>query len=150
MKELAYKSASELIRGYKAGHFSPLEVLDAVLDRVDECEGRINAWRLIDRRRARRRARASAARWTKGTPCGLLDGVPTAIKDVTETKDWPTLNGSLAINASGPWSVDAIVVERLKAHGAVILGKTETPEYAWRGITESELHGVTHNPWNLD
>ena len=110
MKELAYKSASELIRGYKAGHFSPLEVLNAVLDRVDECEGRLNAWRLIDRRRARRRARASAARWTKGSPCGLLDGVPTAIKDVTETKDWPTLNGSLAINASGPWSVDAIVV----------------------------------------
>ena len=150
MKELAYKSASELITGYKTGRFSPLEVLDAVLDRVDECEGRLNAWRLIDRRRARRRAQASAARWAKGTPCGLLDGVPTAIKDVTETKDWPTLNGSLAINASGPWSVDAIVVERLKAHGAVILGKTETPEYAWRGITESELHGVTHNPWNLD
>ena len=56
MKELAYKSASELIRGYKTGRFSPLEVLDAVLDRVDECEGRLNAWRLIDRRRARRRA----------------------------------------------------------------------------------------------
>ena len=150
MKNLAYKSASELIRGYKTGRFSPLEVLDAVFDRIDECEGRLNAWRLIDRRRARRRARASTARWAMGTPCGLLDGVPTAIKDVTETKDWPTLNGSLAINPGGSWSVDAIVVERLKAHGAVLLGKTETPEYAWRGVTESQLHGVTRNPWNLN
>ena len=150
MKELSFKSASELVRGYKTGRFSPLEVLDAVLDRVDECEYRLNAWRLIDRKRARRRARASEVRWAKGKPCGLLDGVPAAIKDVTETKDWPTLNGSLSINPRGPWNVDAVVVERLKSHGAVILGKTETPEFAWRGITESELHGVTRNPWNPD
>jgi len=150
MKELSFKSASELVRGYKTGRFSPLEVLDAVLDRVNECEDRLNAWRLIDRKRARRRARESEVRWAKGKPCGLLDGVPAAIKDVTETKDWPTLNGSLAVNPRGPWNVDAVVVERLKAHGAVILGKTETPEFAWRGITESKLHGVTRNPWNPD
>ena len=147
---LAFKSAAQLVRGYKAHRFTPLDVLAAVLARVDECEPQVNAWRLVDRRRARRVAQASTRRWADGHPCGLLDGVPVAIKDVTETRGWPTLNGSLAIDPKGPWPVDAIVVERLKAHGAVILGKTQTPEFAWRGITESALHGVTRNPWNLD
>jgi aspartyl-tRNA(Asn)/glutamyl-tRNA(Gln) amidotransferase subunit A len=145
---LAYKSASALLAGYKAKRFTPLEALDAVLARIAQCDPTLNAFRLVDVRRAKRAARASTERWARGEPSGRLDGVPVAIKDVTETKGWPTLNGSLAIDPKGPWREDAVVVERFRAHGAVLIGKTETPEYAWRGITESKLHGVTRNPWN--
>ena len=147
-EELAYKSAAALISGYRAKRFTPLEVLAELLARIEALEPTLNAWQLVDPVRARRAARASAKRWAKGEPRGLLDGVPVAIKDVTETRGWPTLNGSLAIDPKGPWTEDAIVVERFRDHGAVIVGKTTTPEFAWKGTTDSKLHGITRNPWN--
>ena len=149
-QNLADKSAGSLLKGFAAKRFSPLEALDAVLARIETRQPTLNAFQLIDVRKARRAAHASTARWTKGHPAGQLDGVPIAIKDVTETKGWPTLNGSLAIDPKGPWKEDAVVVERFRASGAVIVGKTATPEFAWRGITESEVHGITRNPWNPD
>ena len=149
-QDLADKSAVSLLQGFAAKRFSPSEVLDAALARIDARQPVLNAFQLIDVKKARRAARASTERWTKGHPGGALDGVPIAIKDVTETKGWPTLNGSLAVDPKGPWHEDAVVVERFRASGAVIVGKTTTPEYAWRGITESEVHGVTRNPWNPD
>ena len=147
-QDLAYKSAAALLDGFAKKRFSPSEVLDAVLVRIDVCEPTLNAFQLIDVKSARRAARASTERWAKARPGGALDGVPVAIKDVTETKGWPTLNGSLAIDPKGPWREDAVVVERFRASGAVIIGKTTAPEFAWRGITESEVHGITRNPWN--
>ena len=147
-QNLADKSAAALLKGFAARRFSPSEVLDAVLARIDVRQPVLNAFQLLDVRKARRAALVSTERWAKGRPGGALDGVPIAIKDVTETKGWPTLNGSLAVDPKGPWNEDAVVVERLRASGAVIVGKTTTPEYAWRGITESAVHGVTRNPWN--
>ena len=147
--DLAYATASELVAGYRARRFSPTEAIDAVLARIDAVEPRVNAWQLVDAAAARRAARASGARWAKGRPRGLLDGVPVAIKDVTETRGWPTRNGSLAVDPRGPWEEDAVVTERFRAHGAVLLGKTATPEFAWKGHTRSALAGVTRNPWNL-
>ena len=147
---LVTMSAAALVSGYRARRFTPLDVLDATLGRIEALEPLLNAWQLVDARAARREARASARRWAAGAPAGLLDGVPVAIKDVTETRGWPTLNGSLAISREGPWPDDAIVVERLRAHGAVIVGKTTTPEFAWKGTTDSRLHGITRNPWNPD
>ena len=146
--DLVYKSAAALISGYRAKRFTPTEVLAAVLARIEALEPTLNAWQLVDAEQALRAARASARRWTKGEPRGLLDGVPVAIKDVTETRGWPTLNGSLAIDPKGPWQEDAITVERFRAHGALIVGKTTTPEFAWKGTTDSKLHGITRNPWN--
>ena len=148
--ELVFKSAADLVAGYRTKRFTPLEVLDAVLARIEALEPTLNAYQLLDAPRARRAARASAKRWARGEPRGLVDGVPVAIKDVTETKGWPTLNGSLAIDRRGPWNEDAIVVERFHAHGAVIVGKTATPEFAWKGTTDSKLNGITRNPWNPD
>lgn len=148
--DLVYMSAAALVSGYRGKRFTPLDVVDATLDRIEALEPRLNAWQLVDARAARRDARASARRWAAGEPAGHLDGVPVAIKDVTETRGWPTLNGSLAISPEGPWPDDAIVVERLRAHGAVIIGKTTTPEFAWKGTTDSKLHGITRNPWNPD
>ena len=147
---LADKSATQLLSGFKAKRFTPIEVLDAVASRIHQCNPLLNAFQLLDLTAARRAARVSATRWAKGQPRGLLDGVPIAIKDVTETKGWPTLNGSTTVDPKGPWREDAVVVERFRAHGAVIIGKTATPEFAWRSITESKLNGVTRNPWNPD
>ena len=147
-EELVYKSAAALMSGYRAGRFTPQDVLAAVLARIEALEPTLNAWQLVDPDQAVRAARASARRWAKGEPRGLLDGVPIAIKDVTETRGWPTLNGSLAVDPKGPWTEDAIVVERFRRHGAVIVGKTTTPEFAWKGTTDSKLHGITRNPWN--
>ena len=147
-QNLADMSAHAMVKGFGAKRFSPTEVLEAVLNRIAQRQPTLNAFQLVDEKKARRAARASTERWTKGRPNGLLDGVPVAIKDVTETNGWPTLNGSLAVDPKGPWREDAVVVERFRASGAVIVGKTTTPEFAWRGITESEVHGVTRNPWN--
>ena len=147
-QNLADKSAASMLDGFAAKRFSPSEVLDAGLARIDARQPALNAFQLIDKKSARRAALASSERWTKGRPGGALDGVPVAIKDVTETKGWPTLNGSLAVDPKGPWKEDAVVVERFRASGAIIVGKTTTPEFAWRGITESEVHGITRNPWN--
>jgi aspartyl-tRNA(Asn)/glutamyl-tRNA(Gln) amidotransferase subunit A len=150
MSELYFKTATQLARGYRRGDCSPVEVINAVLARIDHCESQLNAWRLVDKKRARVQARASEKRWFKGEPRGVLDGVPVAIKDVTETKIWPTRNGSLVPERRSQTRVDAIVVERLKREGAILLGKTQTPEFAWLGVTQSALHGITRNPWNTD
>ena len=83
-----------------------------------------------------------------GQPRGLLDGVPVSIKDIILTKCWPTLRGSKTVDAKGPWNDDAPVTARLREHGAVLLGKTTTPEFGWKGVTDSPLTGVTRNPWN--
>ena len=81
-------------------------------------------------------------------PRGRLDGVPTAIKDLLLTAGWPTLRCSKAIDRAQPWDEDAPAVARLREHGAVLLGKTTTPEFGWKGVTDSSLTGITRNPWN--
>ncbi|MDN5852088.1 MAG: amidase, partial [Actinomycetia bacterium] len=74
-------------------------------------------------------------------------GVPTSIKDIFLTRDWPTLRGSQLIDGAGPWPEDAPAVARLRESGAVFLGKTTTPEFAWKGVTDSVRFGATGNPW---
>ena len=74
--------------------------------------------------------------------------MPTSIKDALWTRGWPTLRGSWLIDEAGPWDEDAPSVARLRETGAVLLGKTTTPEYSWKGVTDSPRYGVTGNPWN--
>ncbi|MGH6915604.1 MAG: amidase, partial [Geminicoccales bacterium] len=95
-------------------------------------------------------ARASEARWLRGEPCGLVDGVPATIKDLILTRGWPTLRGSKAIAAGQPWDEDAPATARLREQGAVLLGKTTTPEFGWKAVTDCALTGITRNPWDLD
>src|SRR3989442_732753 len=80
---------------------------------------------------------------------GLVDGVPTTIKDIVLTKGWPTLRGSLLSKRDQPWNEDAPAVARLREHGAVFLGKTTTPEFGWKALGDSPLTGITRNPWSL-
>jgi aspartyl-tRNA(Asn)/glutamyl-tRNA(Gln) amidotransferase subunit A len=146
--DLALLPATELLAGYRARRFSPFEVVAAVLDRIDRHDGDLNAFRLVDAPAARAAAQASEARWQRGEPQGLLDGVPTTVKDLVLTKGWSTLRGSHAISPDQPWDEDAPSVARLREAGAILLGKTTTPEFGWKGVTDSPLTGVTRNPWD--
>ncbi len=148
--ELGYTSATELLRRYRAKQLSPLEVTQAALARIGELNPRLNAYCLVDAEGALSAARASEARWMKGEPLGALDGVPASIKDLILTRGWPTLRGSRTVDRAGPWLEDGPATARLREHGAVLLGKTCTPEFGWKGVTDSALSGITRNPWNLE
>jgi aspartyl-tRNA(Asn)/glutamyl-tRNA(Gln) amidotransferase subunit A len=143
-------SARELVAGYAARSLSPVEVTRATLERIDALNPRINAYCLVDHESAWAAARASEARWMQGRPLGRLDGVPTSIKDLILTRGWPTLRGSRTIDPDQAWEDDAPATARLREAGAVLLGKTTTPEFGWRASTDSALTGITRNPWNTD
>ena len=140
--------AVELVEGYRRKALSPVEVTQASLDAIDSYDATVNAFVLVDQEGALAAAKESEARWHAGEPLGPGDGVPTSIKDALWTRGWPTLRGSAVIDAAGPWDEDAPSVARLRETGAVILGKTTTPEYSWKGVTDSLKYGVTGNPWD--
>ena len=146
--DLAFFSATELVAAYRDKRLSPLEAVEASLARIQAHNGLLNAFCLVDGESALASARESEARWAKGEPLGLLDGVPIAVKDIILTKGWPTLRGSKTIDADQPWDEDAPVTARLRESGAVLLGKTTSCEFGWKGVTDSPLTGVTRNPWN--
>ncbi len=146
--ELCSLSATEMVDGYRKKSFSPVEVTKAVLERIERLNPVLNAFVLVGRKEALAAAKASEARWRAKHPMGQLDGVPVSIKDLILTKGWPTLRGSKTVDPKGPWNDDAPCVARLREHGAVILGKTTTPEFGWKGVTDSPLTGITRNPWN--
>ena len=143
-------SAAELSAAFDACELSPVEVTQGCLARIEALDGRINAFCHLDDAAALAMAGESEARWLAGTPKSPLDGVPVAIKDLLLTKGWPTRRGSLTVDAKGPWNDDAPCVARLREAGAVLIGKTTTPEFGWKGSTDSPLTGITRNPWNLD
>jgi len=140
-------SAAELSAGYAQGSLSPVEVTTSALARISRLNPKVNAFVLVDEEVALASAKESEARWRAGRSLGPADGVPTSVKDIFLTKGWPTLRGSSLIDAAGPWLEDAPVVARLRAAGAVLLGKTTTPEFAWKGVTDSIRFGATGNPW---
>lgn len=146
--ELTRFSANRLIAAYRRKEISPVEVTQAVLDGIEAFDPAVNAFCVVDAEGAMDAARASEARWLSGEPMGLVDGVPTTIKDIVLAAGWPTLRGSLSTEAKQDWNDDAPVTARLREHGAVLLGKTTTPEFGWKGVTDSPLTGITRNPWN--
>jgi aspartyl-tRNA(Asn)/glutamyl-tRNA(Gln) amidotransferase subunit A len=146
-QDLCALSATELVDLYRKRELSPVEVAAAVRRRIGDLNPVVNAFNLVSDR-LEDDARESEARWAKGAPKGLLDGVPVSVKDLLLTRGWPTLRGSKTIDARGPWNDDAPAVARLREHGALLLGKTTTPEFGWKGATDSPLHGITRNPWN--
>jgi len=149
-EELGYLGATEMVARYRARDLSPAELTDAVLARITRLNPAINAFCLVDAEGALAAARESERRWGRGEPLGPLDGVPVSVKDLLLTRGWPTLRGSRTIDPAGPWNEDAPAVARLRESGAVLLGKTTTPEYGWKGVTDSPLTGYTRNPWNLE
>ena len=148
MNEIEWMSATDLLAAYADGALSPVEVADHLLDRTERLDPVLNAWCHIDRDETLAQARASADRWATGAPMGRLDGVPVGVKDVFLTKGWPTRKGSSTVDVDQPWPDDAPTVSALRRHGAVLLGKTTTPELGWKGVTDSPATGVTRNPWD--
>jgi aspartyl-tRNA(Asn)/glutamyl-tRNA(Gln) amidotransferase subunit A len=149
MADIAAMNAPELSGHFHGKTLSPVEVTKTLLNRIASLDGNVNAFCLIDAEATLAQAKASEARYMKGESLSALDGVPVAIKDLLWTRGWPTLRGSRAINPGQPWNEDAPAVARLREAGAVLLGKTTTPEYGWKGVTDSPLTGVTRNPWDL-
>ncbi len=145
--DLCALSAAELVELFRKHAVSPVEVANAVLKRIEELNPALNAFDLVAAD-STESARQSESRWLRGEPKGLLDGVPVSIKDILLTKGWPTLRGSKTVDPKGPWNDDAPAVARLREHGAVLLGKTTTPEFGWKGVTDSPLTGITRNPWD--
>ena len=150
--DLTQRPAHELLQLYRSGQASPVEVTQAVLARIERLNPQINAFCVVDPDAALASARASEARWqahrSSGAPVGELEGVPTTIKDLILTRGWPTLRGSRTIDPQQAWDVDAPATARLREAGAVLLGKTTTPEFGCKGETNSPATGITRNPWN--
>ena len=146
--DLADCTATELLHLYRTRQASPVEATSAVFARIDRLDGELNAFCFLSPELAAQAASASRDRWTRGQPCGPLDGVPVSIKDLILTRDMPTLRGSHTVDANQAWEVDAPASARLREAGAVIFGKTCTPEFGCKGETNSPRSGITRNPWN--
>ena len=147
-KRLNWLSASKLNNGFSGKKFSAVDVARSCLEQVYTYDAAVNAMVHLDEKTTLAMAEASARRWKKGEPLSPLDGVPVLIKDILLTKGWPTLRGSKTVSRDGPWDVDAPAVARLREAGAVFIGLTTTPEFGWKGVTDSPLTGITRNPWN--
>ena len=148
-RDLCFTPATELIRLYRARRVSPLEVMEAVLARIDAVNPRVNAYVTLARESALARSaegdgRAPAPRRARPP----LHGVPVSIKDLTPTKGIRTTWGSKIYEHHVP-AEDALSVARLKAAGAIVVGKTNTPEFGAGGNTFNAVFGATRNPWNL-
>lgn len=141
LPDLADCTATELLQLYKSGQASPVEATRTVLARIDRLNPQLKAFCLVAHESAMQAAQDSEARWQRfrqtGEPCGELDGVPVSIKDLILTQGMPTLRGSHTVDANQPWDVDAPASARLREAGAVILGKTNTPEFGCKGETNS-------------
>lgn len=139
---------AEILKLYEKKRLSPVEVTQGCLKQVLKYNPILNALCHMDERLALHQAKASERRWQKGAPLGLLDGIPVTLKDTVNVKGWPTRIGSKTTSAL-PQRDDSPQVARLRESGAVFIGKTTTPEYGHKGVTDSPLTGVTRNPWNL-
>ena len=146
--DICYLPATELLKHYRRKSLSPVEVTRAVLARIEAVDPHVNAFCLVDAEAALTAARASEARWMQREPRGMVDGIPATVKDLILSEGWPTLRGSKTVARNQNWPEDAPAVARLREEGAVLLGKTTTPEYGWKGVTDSPLTGITRNPWD--
>ncbi|MDH2374068.1 amidase [Cobetia sp. 3AK] len=146
--QLPELTAIDALALFRRGELSPVELTRDCLERIDTLNPKINAFVHIAHDGAMKAAKDAETRWMKGTPCGPLDGIPTTLKDLTLSRGMPTRYGSATTSPDGGSDVDAPVAASLRKAGAVFLGKTASPEYGWKGVTDNPLHGVTRNPWN--
>jgi aspartyl-tRNA(Asn)/glutamyl-tRNA(Gln) amidotransferase subunit A len=147
--ELAFMSAVELAQNIRNKKVSSLEATENFFQRIDQLDSQLHSYLTLCRDQALADARAADAAVQEGTKLGPLHGVPISIKDLETTKGVVTTMGSAIFKDRVP-DMDSIVVERIKAAGAIILGKTNTPEFGQSGTTENKLGEPCRNPWNTD
>jgi aspartyl-tRNA(Asn)/glutamyl-tRNA(Gln) amidotransferase subunit A len=146
--DVVWRSAVECASRIRRKELSPVELTDAALARIDALNPKVNAFCLVAHDAARRAAREAEIAVMKGEPLGVLHGVPVSVKDVLFTRGLRTTGGSRLFADLVP-EHDTVAVARLKAAGAVVLGKTTTSEFGYEAVTHSPMFGVTRNPWNL-
>jgi len=148
--DLKVMTAVELVQLFEWKTLSPVEVCQQILTSAHDVNGDVNAFSRINDERALDAAKASEKRWMDGEALSPIDGVPVTVKDIMPCKDWPTFKGSNSIADDQALDEDAPAVQRLREHGAVLIGATTTPEFGWKGVTDSPRTGITRNPWNTD
>ncbi len=146
--ELCYLPASQLAAAIRTKELSAVEVCDAILYRIERLNPTLNAYCTVIAEIAREAARKAESAVMRSEPLGALHGVPFSLTDLTPTKGIRTTYGSKIFEYHIS-DQDAILVERLRAAGAVLLGKTNTPEFGCKGFTDNKIFGATYNPWNL-
>ena len=146
--EICRMSVLQMADAVKTKRLSPVEIVDAVLHRIEQLNPEVNAYCTLVAENARRQAKEAEAAVMREEALGPLHGVPISIKDLIFTKGIRTTGGSKIYQDFVPQQ-DAIAIERLKAAGAIVIGKTNTSEFGWVGITDNPLFGATRNPWNL-
>src|SRR5687768_7715183 len=136
--------ATAIAEQVRRSDVSPVEIVRDALARIERDDADLNAHTVLFPERA-----LEEARHLEADPAGPLCGVPFTVKDVTWVAGAPATNGSRAL-ADFVAPADAVVVERMRAAGAILVGKTNNPEFCLRGVTENEVYGVTRNPWDRD
>lgn len=147
--ELCWTPAAELTKLIRRKAVSPVEAVDAVLERIERVNPSVNAYVTVTAEAAREAARAAGQAVARGEGLGPLHGVPYSLKDLTPTRGIRTTMGSKIFEHYVP-DEDAILVERLRAAGAILLGKTNTPEFGCKPFTDNRIFGATRNPWARD
>jgi Asp-tRNA(Asn)/Glu-tRNA(Gln) amidotransferase A subunit family amidase len=148
--EVCYRPAVDLARDIATRRVSPVEVIDVYLRRISRLNPRLNAYCTLGADEAREAAKRAESAVVRGERLGPLHGVPVSIKDLIVTRGLRTTRGSRLFERAPVPEHDAPVVERLRAAGAIVLGKTNTPEFGWKGTTDNPLFGLTRNPWSLE
>lgn len=138
-------SFAELRELYRTQQTDPVAVTESALAHAHAFNDEYNAFALIDDEGARQAAGAAAARWRAGQPLSAIDGMVVGVKEFAAVTGWPTRRGSL-LTPDTPATQDSMFVSRLRAAGAILLGKTRAPELNWKGVTDSPGFGITRNP----
>jgi Asp-tRNA(Asn)/Glu-tRNA(Gln) amidotransferase A subunit family amidase len=147
MSLLHYKPATELVQLIRAREISPTELMEETLRRIEATNPQINAFVALRSEEAMGEAKAMTERMASGGEIPPLAGIPLGVKDMEDVKEMVTSFGSVPYK-NNVARLDSIQVARLKAAGAIVVGKTNTPEFAFTGFTKNRLFGVTRNPWN--
>jgi aspartyl-tRNA(Asn)/glutamyl-tRNA(Gln) amidotransferase subunit A len=149
MEEIIALSAAQLAEAYRARTLSPVEVVDALAERIERLDSDLGAFTTLCLDRARAEAAAAEAAYRGGTQARPLEGVPFGVKDLFDTAEVRTTYGSPMFSDHVP-ERDAEAVRRVRAAGAILLGKTQTHEFAWGITSVNELMGTSLNPWATD
>ena len=147
--DLLFMPAVKAAALISAGKLSPVDYVDTVLKAIERAQPTLNCFRVVMAEEAKRDAKAAEAAVTRGDRLGPLHGVPVSIKDLVDVKGVHTRHGS-AIFEDNVAQADDVLVQRLRAAGAIVVGKSTTPEFGVKGLTDGPSFGVTRNPWNLE